>query len=164
MTLDGHPSLPLVRTDALHGYIRVDCFMILILAYLLSNLPRFDSGPGVVMNNIGFHPVIIEGDVLAVEPRPASYDTFLILDARSYLHGSGPDTVRIELRWINDGVLSTTQEDGRPLPVPEVGDRGIFWIGRQAMELSMIPARLTCGCQIWEIENDSLRVTEVVIG
>lgn len=131
--------------------------MILILAYTLSTLPRFDSGPGVVLNLIGFHPVILEGEVLAVEPRPASYDTFLILRARSYLHGSGPDTVRIELNWINNEVMCT-EVNGRMLPVPVVGDQGIFWIGRQAMELAMIPARLTCDCQIWEIENDSLQV------
>lgn len=129
----------------------------LIFAFaFLATLPHFDSGPRVFLNDVGFKPVIVEAEVLAVEPRADSRSTRLALRAETYLQGAGPDTVRIELRWINALGICTRTSNGHVLSVPRVGDRGIFWIGRQANDRGPTLAGLSSDGQIWKTENDSL--------
>jgi len=129
-----------------------------------------------LLDRLAYYPVIVQGEVLRVTPQysmvgAASYWTLLEFRSTSYLRGGGPDTIHVQLRWINADSLATFI-DGRMLVVPRAGDSAILWISGNeydALPSSLYPecegmgakplfAELTSDLQVWPIIADSLPV------
>lgn len=127
-----------------------------------------------LLDRLAYYPVIVEGEVLGVTPQysmvgAASYWTLLEFRSTSYFRGGGPDTIHVQLRWINTDTLATFI-DTRMLVVPRAGDAAILWISGNeydALPSSLYPecegmgtkplfAELTSDLQVWPIIADSL--------